>query len=425
MKPDDYFIDKPTYGVYGLSRKYENEKNVLVEYGIPGDVVKIKKKHEDRNAIFAYIDKFVKRSPLRQKEPFCPVYGKCGGCTYGDLKGETEGRLKKEVLKDLIEREGVKANINEFVPSPKYEKYRIRTRMKLDHRGLLGYSQLRSNRIISVNNCPICSDEINRIIRRFNKAMKTRGSISKHLREIEIVEGDDGVGIHFITDRLTEFLENRIKKICLKLGVASHVVTQLDKGEFYVRGRKLKMTLGKEEYKFYPASFMQANKEIASNMLQSIRGYVEINDISGDMIDLYSGIGTFAKYLEDRFSRIYLVENSPYSNQDSKGTFAGSFKVSYYEKEVRSALDYIKKLKIKPGLIILDPPRKHPPEYVFRKIRAFDADHIIYISCNPPALLHDMKLFYKKYYLDSLIGFDMFPHTYHTEIVAFMRRKNK
>ena len=46
------------------------------------------------------------------------------------------------------------------------------------------------------------------------------------------------------------------------------------------------------------------------------------------------------------------------------------------------------------------------------------AQTIVYVSCNPLSQIEDAKLLAGGYELTSLIGYDMFPQTFHVECVA-------
>ena len=51
-------------------------------------------------------------------------------------------------------------------------------------------------------------------------------------------------------------------------------------------------------------------------------------------------------------------------------------------------------------------------------------EKIVYVSCNPSTQARDIKLLCEeKYDLVKLQPVDMFPHTYHIENVALLKRK--
>ncbi len=54
----------------------------------------------------------------------------------------------------------------------------------------------------------------------------------------------------------------------------------------------------------------------------------------------------------------------------------------------------------------------------------FEADTIIYVSCNPATLVRDLQVLLEsgRYQLSDITPMDMFPHTHHIETVVRLRR---
>ena len=56
-------------------------------------------------------------------------------------------------------------------------------------------------------------------------------------------------------------------------------------------------------------------------------------------------------------------------------------------------------------------------------ILEFDANTIIYVSCDPMTLSRDLTILYDKYEIKEITPYDMFPNTYHVETVSVLCRK--
>jgi 23S rRNA (uracil1939-C5)-methyltransferase len=75
----------------------------------------------------------------------------------------------------------------------------------------------------------------------------------------------------------------------------------------------------------------------------------------------------------------------------------------------------------RPDLVVLDPPRAGGKE-VTGQIAALKPKRIIYVSCDPTTLSRDLRLFSEKgYVLKQISLIDMFPQTYHMEVVALLK----
>lgn len=78
-------------------------------------------------------------------------------------------------------------------------------------------------------------------------------------------------------------------------------------------------------------------------------------------------------------------------------------------------------LKINPDLVIVDPPRGGMHPKVLKTITSLLPNRLIYLSCNPVNLARDLNQLIKyNYQLMYVQPVDMFPQTYHVEIVSFL-----
>ena len=58
-----------------------------------------------------------------------------------------------------------------------------------------------------------------------------------------------------------------------------------------------------------------------------------------------------------------------------------------------------------------------------KQIMAAAPEKIVYVSCNPATMARDLGLIKDSYEIVEVQPVDMFPHTYHIESVAKIRRK--
>ena len=74
-------------------------------------------------------------------------------------------------------------------------------------------------------------------------------------------------------------------------------------------------------------------------------------------------------------------------------------------------------------LVVVDPPRPGLHARAINTLLAVAAPTLIYVSCNPATLARDLKLLiHGGYRLEAVQPFDLFPHTFHIETVALLRR---
>ena len=83
----------------------------------------------------------------------------------------------------------------------------------------------------------------------------------------------------------------------------------------------------------------------------------------------------------------------------------------------------VSKISENPELILLDPPRAGIHPKAMGDIISFNSKEILYISCNPKALMNDLKVLKSAgYEIQEVIGVDMFPNSPHVECVVLMSK---
>ena len=78
----------------------------------------------------------------------------------------------------------------------------------------------------------------------------------------------------------------------------------------------------------------------------------------------------------------------------------------------------------RPEVVVLDPPRSGcAPGVLQTVVERIAPPQIVYVSCNPEALVTDLGVVRKAgYEVERVDAIDMFPHTDHIEAVATIRR---
>jgi len=76
--------------------------------------------------------------------------------------------------------------------------------------------------------------------------------------------------------------------------------------------------------------------------------------------------------------------------------------------------------------VVLDPPRNGCGLRVIAAVVARQIDRVVMISCDPATLARDVQqLIAGGYRLIDAQPIDLFPHTYHIETVALLRRADQ
>ncbi|WP_426244360.1 class I SAM-dependent RNA methyltransferase [Nocardioides sp. LHG3406-4] len=142
------------------------------------------------------------------------------------------------------------------------------------------------------------------------------------------------------------------------------------------------------------------------------------------VLDLYSGVGLFARFLGDRVgtdARIVAVEG------DAEATRHAQLNLGGFERAKAQAGTVDRVLATSYDepfdLVVLDPPREGARAEVVRQIADRAPRAVSYVACDPAALSRDLATFAEHgYRLEALQAFDLFPMTHHVECVALLRR---
>jgi 23S rRNA (uracil1939-C5)-methyltransferase len=72
--------------------------------------------------------------------------------------------------------------------------------------------------------------------------------------------------------------------------------------------------------------------------------------------------------------------------------------------------------------VVLDPARSGLHPKALKRLMELAPRDLCYVSCNPAQLARELPVLLEGYRLDSLRGFDLFPHTPHVEAVAVLQK---
>jgi tRNA/tmRNA/rRNA uracil-C5-methylase (TrmA/RlmC/RlmD family) len=142
------------------------------------------------------------------------------------------------------------------------------------------------------------------------------------------------------------------------------------------------------------------------------------------VFDLYCGTGTIGQIVAPRAKEVIgveLIEEAvEAANENAK--LNGLDNCTFIAGDVAKV---ITEVKIKPDIIILDPPRPGVHPTALKYVIDFDAKDIVYVSCNPKSLVNDLKMLIEGgYVVEKVILVDLFPQTPHVETLVKLSKKN-
>lgn len=423
MRKVQVFIESVAFRGYGVARIHG--KVVFVPYTVTGDQAWTEMIEEKKKYSIGRLLQIVDPSPWRVSPP-CPYFGTCGGCQWQHIDYRYHGELKKTILIETLERIGRIRDLPpvDITPSPKPYDYRARVQLKVRRRAL-GYFRERSHEIVDIDYCPISDPLVNRMIQELRGEL---GALSQ-MEGIEInvsPEEEKGVLIlhPFLRNRgLEDFARNFFQNHPILKGIAVVAKNGLKLlGNPFLNFTVSLHRSGEKrmlEFRASAFSFFQVNLEQNRRLIETVLEFSEVrkNEI---LLDLYAGIGNFTLPLAAEASMVTGVEENRRAIEDARFN-AEKNGVKNCKFLHGKAEEVLKNLSEKPDHVILDPPRTGC-KTILDRVVGLKPKRIVYVSCEPTTFSRDVRLFSENGYSLRRLGLiDMFPQTYHMEVVGLLQ----
>ena len=424
MKKVQVWIESVAFKGYGVARIHG--KVVFIPHTVTGDQAWIEMTEEKEKYAVGRLTQITQPSPWRV-DPLCTSFGSCGGCQWQHIDYSIQCKLKKKILEDALKRLGrlKKSPPITVIPSPQSFGYRIRAQLKVQGKAM-GYFQEKSHRIVDIQTCPIAHPLINQMIPLIRK----RFLPFSRMGEIEInVSSDEGRGVLFLPslssgrgseNAFGEFLQND----ALVKGI---VITR--KERFHSFGDPtLNFTLplgqmrekGNLKFRISPGSFFQVNPMQNQTLIQTVLQFAKANPL-GRALDLYCGIGNLTLPLAMGAKEVLGIEENRVAIKDARFNAErnGIGNCEFIQGRVEDVL--MSWNREKPDLVVLDPPRRGC-KTVLDQVARLKPQKVVYVSCEPTTFSRDLRLFQERgYSLQRLVLIDMFPQTYHIEVIGLLQ----
>ena len=255
----------------------------------------------------------------------------------------------------------------------------------------LGYLAARSHELVALTgDCPISSPRLNQALALLRERLPDR-RFPRFVSEIEIFTNETDVQFNVLE------YEKPVAKMFYEWMESTVALTYPTKfGPFRVS----------------PRSFFQVNRFLIEPLVEAA-----LQDAGGkSALDLYSGVGLFARPLTEKFETVTAVEAGASAVRDLEVNVP---KVQWEHERVE---DYVAKLDKAPDFVLADPPRAGLGKSVVANLNRLGPPQITIVSCDPATLARDLAGLHD-YQMEQLTLVDLFPQTYHLETVARLRKK--
>lgn len=352
---------------------------------------------------------------------------------YDVLLNEKEARLNKQFSTFNLP-------VLEVFQSPK-QHYRMRSEFRVWHDDDELYYIMfdkQTKQKIRVDQFPPASQLINSLMPILIDKLKSVDLLRRKLFQVDFLSTLSGKMIvsllyHKQLDELWLKHATRIRdELCTQFNV-----------NLIGRAKKQKVLINKEfvierltvdgqilTYQQVENSFTQPNTKVSINMLEWAIDCTR--ESQGDLLELYCGNGNFSIALAKNFNKVLATEISKTSvrsaqfnikqNNISNLTIirmsAEEFTQAIEKKRTFHRLEGINLDDYQCNTILVDPPRSGLDHATLKMLQTYD--NILYISCNPETLYHNLLVLNKTHEIKRFALFDQFPYTHHSEVGVYL-----
>ncbi|HBO34434.1 MAG TPA: hypothetical protein DD636_06825 [Anaerolineaceae bacterium] len=394
---------------------------MFVPFALPGEVAEIEIIESKERFARGRVVNLLEASSERITAP-CPYFTICGGCHYQHLDYAQQLSLKNKLVKDQLLRIGKLKDLPEITITASPLPFGYRNQVQFHPTNLesgegfpsLGFKQANSDEVLPIQKCLLVPDELNQLLTQIE--LEPYSDLSRIAMRID----SDGELMLVFTGE-----SNDPPDLSIELPVSSAYVGPDGQSLNLAGNDALVYTILGKEFLVSPESFFQVNLPVAEEMLRHVLSLIE-NQHDLNILELYSGVGLFTRFLAPYASQLTAIESSPSACFDFVTNLDEFDNVSLYEGAVEEILPGLIKQLETVDLVVLDPPRAGLNTWARQALIDLDPEQIIYISCDPSTLARDLKHFSGAgYSLQNLHAFDMFPQTAHVETVVLMSRVDK
>ncbi|KAF8870594.1 S-adenosyl-L-methionine-dependent methyltransferase [Gymnopilus junonius] len=422
---------------------------VVVPFALSGETARVRIVKSDRmHSIATPLEILTKNAELRNDSRVqCKYFGSCGGCQYQMLSGETQLNLKRDVIIRAFKiysklPESSVPEIGSTVESPLVYAYRTKITPHFERPPKwakknevkpgeqppwlkIGFNMTSSNSTMDIEECPISTPILNERYKSDRKDIIQ--NIFSYKKGVSLMYRDS-LDPSFDAEKM---MSPPIDK--LSEAFTRHVCITDQKGS----AREM---VGDYLFEYNAGGFFQNNNSVLPLLVDYVRDLIstmEYPATSGHpthLVDTYCGAGLFAISLASAFNKVAGIELSQSSiksaKRNAKLNSIPDEKISFLSGEAQNIFAAVKDFPADKTVVVIDPPRKGCDDLFLKQLLQFRPSTVVYISCNVHTQARDVGVIVRetekddegrRYKLESLRGFDLFPQTAHVESAALLR----
>ena len=376
-------------------------KTVFVGGVMPGETATVRIVRDKGSWARAELIEITDPAPGRLTPP-CEHFGTCGGCQWQYASIEQQAAWKRSiVVSQLVHLGGIEdPPVRETLePGPAFG-YRNRMDFKIENSQPALY-QAKTKTAVPIDECHLLIPPLAELYGRL-------GDIDG-LNSLTIRAGVN-------TGQMLAIITGRKPESAKEWGVP---IARVRRGEPTVEDRTMfvREVVAGHEFRITANAFFQNNTWGAEALVDLVKEALE-PDRDDVLLDAYAGGGLFSVTLGESVSQIIAVETSPlglndlaHNLEEADSPAADILPIPFEESEDEFDEDWT--------IAVCDPPRTGLGANGVQALVGPHPRRIAYVSCDPASFARDAALILANgYRLEWVAPVDMFPQTFHVELVA-------
>ena len=409
-------------------------KTIFIQGALPGEEVIFE--YTKRRGKFdeGQVTEIITASSERV-EPLCKHFKICGGCALQHMSSTSQLQMKQQTLLNQLQHFGGVQPKTILPPlTGSIWGYRRKARLSVKYVGkkeavLVGFHEKNGRYIADIASCVILKPPMDNLITPLKQLIQSL-NIFQQIPQIEVAVADNTTALVFRnlvavppsdSEKLIAFAKEHNIHLYLQPGGPQTI--HLLWPELEATSLSYRLPDYGLELDFHPTNFIQINADINQRMLQQALGLLELK-ATDRVLDLFCGIGNFTLPLAKNCQQAIGVEGDAelvaHALHNANKNLVTN--VEFHQLDLNS--DWLASSWAQNSFnkILLDPPRVGALPAI-QQIVKFNAERIVYISCNPATLARDAgELAQHGYRLTTAGILDMFPHTHHVEAMALFEK---
>ncbi|WP_369623588.1 23S rRNA (uracil(1939)-C(5))-methyltransferase RlmD [Marinobacterium sp. BA1] len=426
--PLELTVDRLSHEGRGIAS--HNGKTTFIAGVLPGERVQVRltqvhKRYDEAELLQ------VTHPSLDRREPACAHFNQCGGCDLQHLNIDAQRLHKQQQVLDQLKRyAGVDIQPEQLFPTLTAAPlgYRRTARIGLNQRQrdgelLVGFRRRGSNKLLNIDQCPILEPRLQPVFDVVRQHLSDATDV-RQLTHIDLSHGDRSGFICFRATRspsaeLMQRLQAIADALQLQLIVALNDATiPADPAPCHYSLPEFELELA-----FGSSDFIQVNADLNRLMVRQAVDWMDPGP-EERVLDLFCGLGNFTLPLAQKAAQVVGIEGSSdmVAQAQRNAASAGLDNAQFYRANLSESFVHAPWYRSGFDLILLDPPRTGAREAV-QQLAGYGARKVLYISCNPSALVADLPLLLQAGYRVARFGImDIFPQTSHVESMLLLER---